>query len=168
MNLYQSIGVFANKGTVKAYVVVGLRSARKRGAYYAPWQLFGGTRKGFQAKKFIDKAVDSGNVPEKAAQKITNFVQKRIKAAPALNYLQYIHEAVSASTSTPVYAYAAPQGVAEDFIVLQVNGLEVSETKDQYKAERVAATLFMHYAEAQTKPRRSLRRFATICSTTRA
>jgi hypothetical protein len=44
-----------------------------------PWQLFGGTRKGFQAKKFIDKAVDSGNVPEKAAQKITNFVQRRIK-----------------------------------------------------------------------------------------
>jgi hypothetical protein len=80
MNLYQSIGVFANKGTEKAYVVVGLRSARKRGAYYAAWQLFGGTRKGFQAKKFIDKAVDSGNVPEKAAQKISNFVQKRIKA----------------------------------------------------------------------------------------
>jgi len=67
-----------------------------------------------------------------------------------LNYLQYIHEAVSASTSTPVYAYAAPQGVAVDFIVLQVNGLEVSETKDQYKAERVAATLFMHYADADT------------------
>ena len=65
-----------------------------------------------------------------------------------MNYLQYIHEAVSASTSTPVYAYAAPQGVAEDFIVLQVNGLEVSETKDQYKAERVAVTLFMHYADA--------------------
>lgn len=67
-----------------------------------------------------------------------------------MNYLQYIHEAVSASTSTPVYAYAAPQGVAEDFIVLQVNGLEVSESKDQYKAERVSATLFMHYASADT------------------
>lgn len=80
MNLYQSIGAFSNKGTVKAYVVVGLRSARKRGAYYAAWQLFGGTRKGFQAKRFIDKAVDGSGVPEKAAQKITNFVQKRIKA----------------------------------------------------------------------------------------
>ena len=65
-----------------------------------------------------------------------------------MNYLQYIHEAVSASTSTPVYAYAAPQGVAVDFIVLQVNGLEVSETKDQYKAERVAATLFFHFESA--------------------
>ena len=80
MDLYNSIGVFPNKGTVKAYVVVGLRNARKRGAYYAPWQLFGGTKKGFKAKKFIDKAVDSGNVPEKAAQTISNFVQKRIKA----------------------------------------------------------------------------------------
>jgi len=65
-----------------------------------------------------------------------------------LNYLQYIHEAVSASTSTPVYAYAAPQGVAADFIVIQLNGIEVSETKDWEKAERVAATLFMHYADA--------------------
>jgi hypothetical protein len=80
MNLYNSIGVFPNKGNVKAYVVVGLRNARKRGAYYAPWQLFGGTKKGFTAKKFIDKAVDNTDVPQKAAQKITNFVQKRIKA----------------------------------------------------------------------------------------
>jgi hypothetical protein len=67
-----------------------------------------------------------------------------------VNYLQYIHEAVSASTSTPVYTYAAPQGVAQDFIVLQLSGIEVSETKDQYKAERVSATLFMHYADADT------------------
>ena len=80
MNLYRTIGAFSNKGNVKAYVVVGLRNARKRGAYYAPWQLFGGTKKGFKAKKFIDKALDSSNVPEKAAQKISNFVQKRIKA----------------------------------------------------------------------------------------
>jgi hypothetical protein len=67
-----------------------------------------------------------------------------------VNYLQYIHEAVSASTSTPVYAYAAPQGVAEDFIVIQLGGLDVSETKDEYKAERVGVTLFMHYTSADT------------------
>jgi hypothetical protein len=67
-----------------------------------------------------------------------------------LNYLHYIHEAVQASTSTPVYAYAAPQGVAEDFIVIQFAGLQVSETKDQYKSERVAVTLFMHYTDADT------------------
>lgn len=79
MNLYRTIGAFSNKGTVKAYVVVGIKSGSKKGAYYAPWQLFGGTKKGFQAKRFIDKALDDTNVPEKAAQKITNFVQKRIK-----------------------------------------------------------------------------------------
>jgi hypothetical protein len=78
-NLYKSIDLFSNKGDVKAYVVVGLRSKSKKGAYYAPWQLFGGTKKGFRAKKFIDAAVDATGVPEKAAQKISNFVQRRIK-----------------------------------------------------------------------------------------
>lgn len=79
MNLYRSIGAFANKGTVRAYVVVGLKNKAKNGAYYAPWQLFGGTQKGFKAKEFFDKALEGSAVPEKAAQKITNFVQKRIK-----------------------------------------------------------------------------------------
>jgi hypothetical protein len=67
-----------------------------------------------------------------------------------LNYLQYIYDAVNAATATPVYAYAAPQGVAADFIVIQLNGIDVSETKDWQGAERVAATLFMHYANADT------------------
>jgi hypothetical protein len=67
-----------------------------------------------------------------------------------VNYLQYIYDAVNASTAVPVYSYAAPQGVAEDFIVIQVGGIEVSESKDEYKAERVAATLFMHFADADT------------------
>ena len=79
MNLYRTIGAFSNKGNVKAYVVVGLRSQRKRGAYYAPWQLLGRKDNRFPAKEFIDKALASSDVPEKAAQKITNFVQKRIK-----------------------------------------------------------------------------------------
>ena len=65
-----------------------------------------------------------------------------------MNYLQYIYDAVSASTATPVYSYAAPQGVAEDFIVLQLNGIDVSESKDQYKAERVAVSMFLHFASA--------------------
>jgi hypothetical protein len=78
-NLYKTIDVFANKGEVKAYVVVGLRSKSKKGAYYAPWQLFGGTKKGFKAKKFIDAAVDSDGTAEKAQQLISNFVQRRIK-----------------------------------------------------------------------------------------
>lgn len=79
-NLYKTIDVFANKGTVKAYVVVGIRPRSKRGAYYAPWQLFGGTSKGFTAKAFFDKALQGSDVPRRAAEKISNFVQKRIKA----------------------------------------------------------------------------------------
>jgi hypothetical protein len=78
-NLYKTIDMFANKGDVKAYVVVGLRSKAKDGAYYAPWQLFGGTKKGFKAKKFIDAAVDSDGTAEKAQKLISNFVQRRIK-----------------------------------------------------------------------------------------
>jgi hypothetical protein len=79
-NLYKTIDVFANKGTVKAYVVVGIRSSKKKGAYYAPWQLFGGTAKNFTPKEFFDKALQGSDVPRKAAEKISNFVQKRIKA----------------------------------------------------------------------------------------
>lgn len=100
-NLYKSIDVFANKGTVKAYVVVGLRGSRKKGAFYAKWQLtgaarpgrpYGGvttrqhrknlatyTKGGYPAKKFFDEALASSDVPEKARKLITNFVQKRIK-----------------------------------------------------------------------------------------
>ena len=78
-NLYSSIRAYPNKGTEKAYVVVGLRGSYKKGAYYAPWQLFGGTQKGFQAKEFIDKAVDATDVPAKAQKRIAKFVAKRIK-----------------------------------------------------------------------------------------
>jgi len=78
-NLYKTIDVFANKGDVKAYVVVGLRSKAKNGAFYAPWQLMGRKDNRFPAKKFIDAAIDNSNVPEKAQKVISNFVQKRIK-----------------------------------------------------------------------------------------
>jgi hypothetical protein len=67
-----------------------------------------------------------------------------------VNYLEYIYDAVNAATAVPVYTYAAPQGVAEDFIVIQFNGLGVTETKDGYKAERAAATLFLHFLNADT------------------
>jgi len=48
-NLYKSINIFPNKGTAKAYVVVGLD---KRGAFYANWQLFGGARAGRRGKVY--------------------------------------------------------------------------------------------------------------------
>lgn len=41
-NLYNSISKFANKGTNKAYVVVGLRGPKKKGAIYGLAQLAGG------------------------------------------------------------------------------------------------------------------------------
>lgn len=100
-NLYGSIGAFANKGDVKAYVVTGVRGKDKDGAYYANWQLFGGARpgrkkkgmkisqhrrglanysgSGFVAKKFFDKAVSATDVPMKAQRRMTKFVQKRIE-----------------------------------------------------------------------------------------
>ena len=65
-----------------------------------------------------------------------------------MNYLQYVYEAVNAAASVPVYSYAAPQGVAEDFIVFTLNGIDVSESKDLEKAERLNVTLFLHFADA--------------------
>jgi len=67
-----------------------------------------------------------------------------------VNYLQYIYDAVSAATATPVFSYAAPQGFMDDFIVIRLNGIDVSETKDNYKAERLNSTLFLHFADADT------------------
>jgi hypothetical protein len=67
-----------------------------------------------------------------------------------VNYLEYIYDAVSAATATPVFSYAAPQGFMDDFIVIQLNGIDVTETKDNFKAERVSSTLFLHYASADT------------------
>ena len=79
-NLYKSIDVFPNKDNIsKVYVVVGLRGKRKKGAYYAKWQLFGGTEKNFKAKEFMDKALENSDVPAKAQKLISNFVRKRIK-----------------------------------------------------------------------------------------
>lgn len=82
MNLYASIGKWANKGTEKAYVVVGLRAFSKKGglagAYYSTWQLFGGTEKNFKAKDFIGKAVSNTDVTQKAQKLMQRHIQKRI------------------------------------------------------------------------------------------
>ena len=80
MNLFGSIGKWANKGFTKAYVVVGLRSEKSEpaGAYYAKWQLFGGTQKNFKPKDFIGGAVDNTDVLEKAQKLMQRHIQKRI------------------------------------------------------------------------------------------
>ena len=75
-NLYRSIGKFANKGTIKAYVVVGIRQPRKGGAYYASWQLDGGTEKNFDAKDFFAKAVASTNALERSERMMKRHIDK--------------------------------------------------------------------------------------------
>ena len=104
-NLYNSIGAWANKGLRNAYVTMGIRSPHKKGAIYALSQLAGagpgmsknGQRVGvsrrfknieskpgrtykIQPKEFIDKALSSTDVREKAQKKMQKHIQKRIKA----------------------------------------------------------------------------------------
>jgi len=78
LNLYGSIGKWANKGTEKAYVVVSLRSESKSpaGAFYAKYFL-GGSEK-HKAKDYIGKAVKKTRVIEKAQRMMQKHIQKRI------------------------------------------------------------------------------------------
>lgn len=80
-NLYNSIGKWANKGDRSAYVVVGMRGSDKNpaGAYYALWQLFGGTSKKFTPKDFIGKATKSTTVLTRANKMMQRHIQKRLK-----------------------------------------------------------------------------------------
>lgn len=60
-NLYKSIGKFASKKKDKCYVVVGVRSPRKRGAIYAISQLFGaGPGMGAQRPKKVGVGKSQG------------------------------------------------------------------------------------------------------------
>jgi len=105
-SLYHSIGKWANKGTSKAYVVVGLRSEKKKGAYYAKMQLSGadktktvGVGKGQQthpgyvkngmghisrhtipAKDFISKGVNSAANMAKVEKMLERYLDKRLKS----------------------------------------------------------------------------------------
>lgn len=104
-SLYHSIGKWANKGTTKAYVVVGLRSERKRGAYYAKMQLAGADKtrtvglgkgqekhKGYvknglgyisqytiKPKDFITNAVNSEANMKRAEKMLERYLDKRFK-----------------------------------------------------------------------------------------
>jgi hypothetical protein len=65
-----------------------------------------------------------------------------------MNYLQYVYDAVSAAAVADVYALAAPQGTTDDHIVITIQGVDVTESKDERGSENVSATLFFHYADA--------------------
>lgn len=106
-NLYSSIGSFLNKGTERAYIVVGLLSPHKKGAIYGASQLAGagpgmsknGKRVGvsrttsvsslkekkgvtyrIQPKDFIGKAIKNTNVLRQSQRRMQKHIQKRIKA----------------------------------------------------------------------------------------
>jgi hypothetical protein len=65
-----------------------------------------------------------------------------------MNYLQYIFDAVSASASVDVFTYFAPQGTTDDHIVITVQNIDITETKDERGSEEISATLFFHYTDA--------------------
>ncbi len=87
-NLYRSINKFANKGVVKAYVVVGLREEKKSpaGAYYAKMVLAGTGPKDFVTvgkriapKDFFTKAVQNTNALERADIMMRRHIDKVLK-----------------------------------------------------------------------------------------
>jgi|TARA_R110000868_G_scaffold100787_1_gene277257 hypothetical protein len=65
-----------------------------------------------------------------------------------MNYLQYIYDAVTSSTSVDVYALAAPQQLTDDYIVITIQGVSVTESKDERGSENINASLFFHFADA--------------------
>lgn len=86
-NLYGSIGAWANKGQEKAYVVIGLRSQYKRGAYYAGWQLVGLAPAfakdgrifpGYNGKDFLEEASKDEAAIARAHKRLERFIYQRI------------------------------------------------------------------------------------------
>jgi len=65
-----------------------------------------------------------------------------------MNYLQYVFDAVTASANVDVYALAAPQGTTDDHIVINIQSVNITESKDERGSEEISATLFFHYADA--------------------
>jgi hypothetical protein len=70
-----------------------------------------------------------------------------------MNYLQYVYDAVNAATTEDVYALAAPQGTTADHIVITIQGVDITESKDERGSESINATLFFHYSDADTAQR---------------
>lgn len=84
-NLYKTIDVFKSKKSKDyQYVVVGMRGKRKNpaGAYYAGWQLEGGTAKRFKPKAYFDRAEQEygEQVSNKAARAVNKEIEKILAA----------------------------------------------------------------------------------------
>jgi hypothetical protein len=65
-----------------------------------------------------------------------------------VNYLQIIRDKLVAAQALPVYAMAAPQGTKVDHIVLQMDSIDVTETKDGYRMQNINAELYIYQASA--------------------
>lgn len=67
-----------------------------------------------------------------------------------MNYLKIIRDALLSAQGLPVYAMAAPQGTTANHIVIQLDSLDVTETKDGYKMQNVNAQVYIYHADADT------------------
>jgi hypothetical protein len=65
-----------------------------------------------------------------------------------MNYLKIVRDALLAAQGLPVYAMAAPQGTTANHIVLQLDSLDITETKDGYKMQDVNAQVYIYHTDA--------------------
>jgi hypothetical protein len=65
-----------------------------------------------------------------------------------MNYLKVVRDALLAAQALPVYAMAAPQGTTANHIVLQLDSLDITETKDGYKMQDVNAQVYIYHTDA--------------------
>jgi len=67
-----------------------------------------------------------------------------------MNYLKIIRDALLAAQALPVYAMAAPQGTTANHIVIQLDSVDVTETKDGYKMQDANAQVYIYHTDADT------------------
>jgi hypothetical protein len=67
-----------------------------------------------------------------------------------MNYLKIIRDALLSAQALPVYAMAAPQGTTANHIVLQLDSVDVTETKDGYKMQDANAQVYIYHTDADT------------------
>jgi len=67
-----------------------------------------------------------------------------------MNYLKIMRDALLAAQALPVYAMAAPQGTTANHIVLQLDSLDITETKDGYKMQDANAQVYIYHTDADS------------------
>jgi hypothetical protein len=67
-----------------------------------------------------------------------------------MNYLKIVRDALLAAQALPVYAMAAPQGTTANHIVLQLDGIDVTESKDGYRMQDTLAQIYIYHTDADT------------------